>query len=83
MTAPEIIENLNVGETLKAFGVNPATVSGLEGEGILPLRPRGRITAQWLKKLERWLMANRGIVPEEGRKILQAYLGEGGQDEHP
>lgn len=65
------VVNVKPYEAYRAFHLYPCTVYQMESRGVLPKRPRGKVTAEWLAALLVWHESARGTVPPEAAKLVK------------
>lgn len=73
------VVNVKPYEAYRAFHLYPCTVYQMESRGVLPKRPRGKVTVEWLDALRAWHEAARGTVPPEATKLMKAAKAGGAQ----
>jgi len=66
-----IIERCNLKRVAKAFSFFPSQLYDMETRGILPSRPRGKITFEWLDALVAWHRKRRGELPDMAAELLR------------
>lgn len=64
------MQTITITQALKAFRVGRAQELNLRIIGKIPERPRGRVTAEWLRAIADYVERVRGEIPEAGVELL-------------